>query len=463
MPERGSISHAVAATFVVLLAGVLAPEVFAKTPEQVPGLLMGGAGALATSREFVAAPVDPGLPRGARIIAAPRPDAAVTRCSMRHPVCAHWVTAADTEQLQVAATLRALEHAYERAVVVLGLPAPLSDGALGGGPELDLYALKAGSAPYPDSARLDPALLATDSASAFCTYSGRVVSEQVALRCVAGAIAARLDAAESPATRDAYAGAIAALLAPRTSVDHDALGAWQANPQLATVGREVNSTSRATATWFEFLDSKYGTGEPAALISALLGVSRGTTADAHPEWSNAPDLLDALRRSFGDDAKQFAQLWREFAVQRATWGRPESTRPDLDPLPPDWTLDYSSLPRRVAGPRALEPLGSGVVEVKLDDVPLGVRLGLAVEWEEPGAFVWTVLALDRDGVQVNRWDLPYLEKGHRLEQTLMNFESAARLLIIGTNLGGIDLRHPFDPDHEPWEPHAYTVHLVSLF
>jgi hypothetical protein len=31
------------------------------------------------------------------------------------------------------------------------------------------------------------------------------------------------------------------------------------------------------------------------------------------------------------------------------------------------------------------------------------------------------------------------------------------LLLVGTNLDGVDLAHPFDPDHGPHEFHACTV------
>jgi hypothetical protein len=34
--------------------------------------------------------------------------------------------------------------------------------------------------------------------------------------------------------------------------------------------------------------------------------------------------------------------------------------------------------------------------------------------------------------------------------------------LVGTNLEGIDLAHPFDPDIAPFEPHSATVYLVRL-
>jgi hypothetical protein len=109
----------------------------------------------------------------------------------------------------------------------------------------------------------------------------------------------------------------------------------------------------------------------------------------------------------------------------------------------------------------LSPYGISYVWLDLDSVALGTELSFRIEWEAPVAFQWTVVGLDHEGRQVNRWDLPYLENGTRIERTLMNFENAAALLFVGVNLGAVDVAHPFDPDQQPWEPHAYTLYLTT--
>lgn len=469
----------------LLLAGVLRADALnAAAEQQVPSLLLGGAAALGGQSDPNAVRVDPRLPRGARILRRPRPELATALCSARRPVCLQLpakssLLASSSAQGEA---LRAFESAYERVVIALGLPPPLSDGALGGGPELDLYwtpssevskpigPLKraqpresVGAAPRADVAFLDPARLPTDSASAFCTHFGPPPSLMEATRCVAHAIAVRLDAAETPALHDAYTAFIAARIAGPSVELETALQRWQTNPQIAALSREPSLFTSAAQSWFGFLDETLGASDPALLPTALFALSRQVTSDAHPEWNNEPDVFDVLRRSLDDDGRKWASAWRDFAANRALWGGlGQDVHPELPRLSFDWELTYSSLPRKVAAGRALEPLGSAVIDVLLDDIPLGARLGVALDWEEPGAFVWSVLALDRDGRQMNRWDLPYLEREHHLEQTFMNFEGAARLVFVGTNLGGVDLSHPFDPDHEPWEPHAYSLYLTPL-
>jgi hypothetical protein len=72
------------------------------------------------------------------------------------------------------------------------------------------------------------------------------------------------------------------------------------------------------------------------------------------------------------------------------------------------------------------------------------------------------VAVDGAGKEISRWQLPRLQRGTKLEKTLVNFEQAAGLMFVGVNLGGVDLAHPFDPDSYPWEPHAYTLYLADL-
>lgn len=475
----------IASCSALLLAGVLRADVLeAAAEQQLPSLLLGGAAAFGEQAGVTPVRIDPRLPRGVRVLRQPRPEATRALCSARRPVCLQlpatslgWPVAAEQNE-----ALRAFESAYERVVIALGLPAPMSDGALGGGPELDLYWTPNPPAPpkqagSPNKVQanpsqvarpkarlfLDPAGLATDSASAFCTHVGSPPSLAVTTRCVAYAIAARLDAAETPALRDAYATFVASRVAGSDVELETALRRWQANPQIAALSRDPSLFTSAAQSWFGFLDETLGASDPGALPTALFALSRRVTGDAHPEWNNEPDVFDVLRRSLDDDGRKWASAWRDFAANRAVWGGlGQDVHPELPRISFDWELTYSSLPRKVAAGRSLEPLGSAVIDVLLDDIPLGARLGVALDWEEPGAFVWSVLALDRDGRQMNRWDLPYLEREYHLEQTFMNFEGAARLVFVATNLGGVDLSHPFDPDHEPWEPHAYSLYLTPL-
>src|SRR5690606_34317504 len=74
---------------------------------------------------------------GHRIRWKSRPAPSPYLCSLSHPVCVH---GAQSEQREAA--LQGLQSAYDEWVYVLGMPAPVTDGKLGGGPELDLYLLE---------------------------------------------------------------------------------------------------------------------------------------------------------------------------------------------------------------------------------------------------------------------------------------------------------------------------------
>src|SRR5262245_22902415 len=80
-------------------------------------------------------------PARARPEAAEAPSAA---CSFREQVCVHAPVA--TAPDAVLWTLRHAEHAL-RAFRALGLPGPLSDGTLGGGPAFDIYLLPSAASP----------------------------------------------------------------------------------------------------------------------------------------------------------------------------------------------------------------------------------------------------------------------------------------------------------------------------
>ncbi len=482
-----------------VLVGLLTSTA-AGEPQRVPGLLFAGGEVVP---KLGPAPVDPALPRGHRITAIPRPKAQKTLCSPHMPVCVH----AAAHDASLLPSLAHMESAYERVVYVLDLPAPRLDATLGGSPALDMYLgvrrphaaerrdnveprahhdskLRPANAPETGASvaftsaqsraqqlltHFDPAWPSEDTTSLFCTYAESNLSLQDATRCVAEAVAARLDAAESPSLRSSYSSELAAWVAGPDAPLLEAVDDLQSNPQLAAVKRDRDPLSPAGSLWFSFLDAHLGVAGPAEVATTMLSLSRSTTDDLHPEWHNEPDTFDVLRRSLPGGRTQEADVLAEWGHYRFFLG--ERGGGGAQGLPwlgyfgrPvfDWTLSYSSLPRKVASSRALEPLGVAAVWLELDEVPLGARLGVQLDWEEPVRFRWLIVALDDAGAEVSRWDLPFLQSGHHQEKTLMNFEAAAGLVFIGVNLGGVDATHPFDPDAEPWEPHGFTLYLADL-
>lgn len=424
--------------------------------------------------------VDALLPTGPRAVWAPRPiaeraanargDVDVSRqCAPDFPVCVHGGSS--------AARTRAVEllgRAYRSWRYVQDMPAPLGDGALGGGPELDVYLTSdsPGGAQSGVSVYQDPPSLRADRASAWCTIEAARLTPRAAALCVAEASAVAIDAASGPGMRRGWASYEVASMAPPDVVTLRALDDAQREPFQPLLSRELSTRSEAAYAFWAFVDEAWATGGRGRLPLAMLQLSSavGPRLMSHPEWNNSPDELDVLRHALGGDGQRIAEFWGEWAIARAFFGsRAVGTHsPELRSsggagrVAFDWVVDYSSLPRHLAGPNPVQPLGAAYIWIELDAVPLNTTLAFRAEWEAPVVFKWAVLSLDAQGRELNRWALPYLERATSAETTIVNFEGAAGLLLIGTNLGAIDVSHPFDPDQEPWEPHGYSVYVTEL-
>jgi hypothetical protein len=244
----------------------------------------------------------------------------------------------------------------------------------------------------------------------------------------------------------------------------------QRHPERAIASRELGEHAEGGALLFEYLDAVQSRASPAALSSALLSLGASMTPPGSSRWHNEPDAFDVLRSTVRYKRAAFAHLLGQFSVERAFIGSRDDGRHlpslvwagDFGRVRFDWRLPYSSLPRRVATRQPIEPTGSFYVLIDLDEVALGETLALQAEWEAPVVFTWTVVHLDKHGREQRRLELPFQERGEKAEQRIVNLETARHLLIVGTNLGGVDLSHPFDPDVAPYEPHAATVYLAKL-
>ncbi|MBN2195729.1 MAG: hypothetical protein JW751_23110 [Polyangiaceae bacterium] len=372
-------------------------------------------------------------------------------------------------------TLLALEDAYERLVVTMGLPAPEWDGGLGGTVGLDFY-LTPASASGP-RAELEVAFdppdpWGFDRASTFCTAPVAPGSERlrsVAL-CVAEAIAARLDPALTPSLRRAYASHLWHAIGAPTKRDLEELEDAQVSPERAVVGHARSAGTAGATLLFEHLELTRGRGGGGALATALLAAAASDTPPRAIEWDDEPDLLDVLRHTLGERPAEMGRLFGQFAVARAFLGsRDDGTHfprllsiGDGGKVRFDWALPLSTLPRRVAATHPVEPTGSVYVWIALDEVLLTDRLGFQAEWEPPVAFQWTLVRVGPDGRELSRVLAPYQERATAVTQQLEGLASAAAVLIVGTNLGGVDLEHPHDPDLWPVEPSGCTVYVTPL-
>ena len=461
MPTTNTILGWLTATVVVLSSSLAASR-----QDQEPPLLLGGA----VSQKKREIRLDPRLPTGALREFSARPDPAgeLRACSFTRPVCVH--AAPGVNEPHVMRALDAMETAYERVVIALGIPAPPVDAGLGGSEALDLYLVDAG--PLLEVGLDAQSFTAFDQGSSFCRSSAVTPTEleRAATQCLGESIGRGLDAGATPHGLRAFATHLWWVTGRPTALDVEALDNFQAFPDRAPYRRDLNALSEGAAAWFELLEATRGRGSAVGMGNAILTLAASSTPSTSPRWNNEPDAMDVLRHTLNDDPFQFAQLLNQNSVRRAFIG----SRDDGDGVPNlrwsgdfgrvrfDWSMKYSKLPRRVAAKHAVEPTGAIYVLLELDDVSLGDTLGFQAEWEAPVAFVWSLVQLDQEGHELRRLDVPFKETERTSEQRLSNFEAASYLMLVGTNVGGTDRDHPFDPDVAPYEPQMCTVYLVKL-
>jgi hypothetical protein len=413
--------------------------------------------------------IDPLLPKGAPFAAKrERPHSVGAACSERRPVCIQ--RGEGSSALQALRALSALELAYERVVLASSLPAPLPDDGHGGSDALDWYLT--GESHELAAERDALALGMLDRAAAFCVSGGSddaLTLERAATQCVGEAIAKRLDPGEAPAIQRAFANELWWLTGSIGSLDVQAVDDAQARPERAIAARSAESSAAATLL-FEFLESARSSQAAGGLVTSLLSAAASKTQGGAFEWNNEPDVFDVLRHSLDEDTGKHAALLGDYAVSRAFLGdRDDGSHPPFLEWAGafarpryDWTIKFSSLPRRVRASRPIEPSGIELIWVDLDEVPIGVSLGFESEWEAPVSFKWRLISVDDQGREMARVDVPFQERGRTSEGRVVNLTGVRAVLAIGINMGGVDLAHPFDPDQDPFEAASCTAYFARM-
>ncbi len=410
-------------------------------------------------------------------------------CSARRPVC---VEAIPTLESEAPRALLALETAWTRLVLAAGLPAPLR-GDQGQPLVLSLDSPTLEPLTVTERLRLGPGI---DRAAVVChagstlgtpsrrgartslpggsterlgrnslAVTGPAVLDRLASLCVAEGIAARLDPAETPSTRRGYA---LSLWWAMGEPGGDDLALMARSADYSEQAGEGRSTEAARwALWVEHFDRSRGAGELGSLPTALLALSGQRSPAGVTTFQNEPDSLDILRETLEDSRAEFAAFALEHAVARAQLGKEAGPLGRVawgkwGALPRRWTLPLSSLPRRVAIPQPLDPLGATAVAVSIGVPPPQLELAVQIAWESPARFTWTILKLDAQQQELGRLDIAYEDRQTQVERRVVVTSEVRELLIVGTHLGGVDLSHPLDPDHAPFEPHGATVYVAKL-
>jgi hypothetical protein len=389
-------------------------------------------------------------------------------CSFEEPVCVHGPSGVSPASL--GATLRHAERAL-RALRALGLPPPLPDGLLGGRPALDIYVIPGAEPPFA-AADLETLSGPFDRSSAFILLpppepwdpcEGRL---RTAIA-VAEASFMRLDAGAEAGVVRMASSSIASLVSPCSSMEIPAIDAFQKAPERALTEALPASPLGGALLFPWYLDDAYGTGRPAALITALLAVAAQRTPPGSWVFHNEPDAFDALRLVLRDRGSTLGDLLLDFTVARAFIG----SRSDEGHLTDvarfgdagrvrfEWSVPFASLPRRLAPLRPIEPTGATYIWLDLEGAPAGFGLTFVADWELDVLFRWALVKVDKSGREVSRVTVPGIFGSTHVEQTVVGLDNLAGVLIAGVNTGSMDRSRPFDPDEGPFTPRSYTVTL----
>lgn len=431
----------------LLLVGFIFPCLATGQERTAPPLLLGGESSVLPR----AIPLDPRLPRGElRAEAAAFERARVTQPgeltvhSSRYPLS---VSAPLRTQAQRGLSL--LEDAFERFWLAEGAAprrAPLhwrlSQGP--NGPLSELHALRLPS-------------LGFDRARAIC--EGGALDPIAAESCVSEGLLLGV----APATARAIARGYshwrrrAVVPAPAQESLRDSL---RGEPHRALVTRDPSSlTSRASSLFFAALAER--SNAPARDTCFLaLGLTATRTAPGALRWDAEPDVLDVLRPSLGRDRESYARFFDRLATARFLRAEGLELVSELQGglAEPAWSVEFTSLPRNLTLKNPLAPTGSAAIEIK-NGSPMEAPLALRLDCESPVTYVWSVVRLGQEGELLSQFPFPYREISSRYEERLET-QGAYRLLLVGTNLGGVDLDHPYDPDHSPHEAHGCSVYLT---
>ncbi len=427
------------------------PTAQGEKPRQGRPLLLGGAVQPAKSPVRL----DPVLPHGELRRGPQMPLMKRQRCSQVRPVCVG--TREEGKDSELKTSLDLLVRAYEEHVFGGGLRRPRSRGEgplnwwIDDGQPLTLSLASAPSRGF-DRGRAD--------------CRGGLVTLEVARKCVteaalaetAPATASWLRAGLGAQTSRALGEAPETAVAISESVGHPQIGIFTSTKETRAWRDEerVPVSRERSVRFFDYLESRSTErlGHAAWLSLALAATE--TEAGAL-RFEAEPDLLDVLRVTVGGDMTELARLLDDFSQESVRAAQSEGFS-----FEPDWVLSGSSLPRNVAMPVPLEPTGSGYVRVALTGAQRKQVMAFKMVCEAPVSYVWSVARLAKSGEVISTVQVAYSERGRTAATRVEPEDGTVALLLAGTNVGGIDLTHPFDPDHQPHEAHACSVYVSPL-
>ncbi|MEM7434903.1 MAG: hypothetical protein AAF436_07105 [Myxococcota bacterium] len=340
-----------------------------------------------------------------------------------------------TPEATLTKALQALEEAHD-ALSAMGWPAPLPDGSLGGGPELDLYLA---DADRPTAAYADG--LATwsflDRASTFAIVSP-ATPDQALEACVTAAYAEALllsmDPAEARTWRRATAAWLTWVVTGRFGCE-DAVFEQQAEPARSWISGAAEDGAGG-AMLLGYLSARHDGPKREFVRDAWLLSSQRT-------WEGdglraEPDLWAAIETSIARSGDRLLMNVRDLAVQRWFVGRGTRQAPFVRAIdgdarvPAERTLHR--MPTRAVVTTPLEAFGSSYVLVADDAWGPGRRLRVWLNGEYGVRWSLAAVQLDPDGNEIRRVAAPSTEGNPTAYVPVELTDDTRALLLVVTNL-----------------------------
>jgi hypothetical protein len=317
----------------------------------------------------------------------------------------------------------------------MGWPAPVSDGDLGGGPEVDLYL----TAALPPDAYSDG--LASwsylDRASTFAVLSPATPTASLDA-CVTAAYAEALlmsmDPAEARTWRRATAAWLTWELTGRFGCD-EGVTDQQAEPFRSWVSGAAGDGAGG-ALWLAYLSARHDT-VPGYFVRDVWGLASQRTWEGSGLRAD-PDLWSAIETAVEKSGDRLLDNIEELAVLRWFIGRAGLSNGVTAALDDDARIpgarQMKRLPTRVIAHRPLQSFGSAYVVMDAAVWGDSTRLRAWLQGEYGVRWSFVAVQLDDSGNEVRRIAAPHTGPTPRAYLPIEIDDTAQRLLFVVTNL-----------------------------
>ena len=330
--------------------------------------------------------------------------------------------------------MTALEHARAR-LDAMGWPAPISDGDLGGGPDVDLYL----TAALPPDAYSDGMASWTylDRASTFAVLNPATPTDMLDACVTAAYIEALLmsmDPAEARAWRRATAAWLTWELTGRFGCS-DAVARQQAGPFRSWVGGAAGDGAGG-ALWLAYLSARHDTVS-GRFIRDVWGLASQRTWEGTGLRAD-PDLWSAIESAVEQSGDHLLDNVEELAVLRWFVGRADPTDTVAVALDSDARVPISRqmkrLPTRVITHQPLESFGSAYVVMDGAVWNGSTRLRAWLQGEYGVRWSFAAVQLDDRGNEVRRITAPRTGPTPKAYLPIEIDDATRQLLFVITNL-----------------------------